>query len=45
MAVVADYYDQRDNDKKYRSFASMAGYFGWIFFGGYQWLGFLCQSS
>jgi hypothetical protein len=33
IAIVVDYYDQRDNDKSYRSFARSAGYFGWTFFG------------
>jgi hypothetical protein len=32
MSTVIDYYDRRDNDRSYKSFARIAGYCGWTFF-------------
>ena len=33
LAVVADHYDRRDNEKRYRTFASIGEFLGWSLFG------------
>lgn len=33
LSVVIDHYDRRNNERHYRTFASVGGFLGWTFFG------------